>query len=333
MTEPRKVLIRLDDRARLISAALAATLYPLQSQQRQKHGVTLHARGTRKWVSVYGTHPAVLTLQGLLDAGIGLEPIYTHILDSDWPTFNSERRADWVPPEWGEQLRQFHESANLAAWWTDEDEQWQLPIRHLTRVLAPMDLYRALEVYFGPLREQLVVLPNISFPTDQILAVRSGDDLFAVLPPRRAWGDSAPWPYESDKTYVYQEALRAYLRLLLDAMLDAQPEEVAAASERPLPVGERFARLHPIWREQFTELFIAGAMVLFLEDTLDPREARAYAQQVTKVEGLTLLPNVVRLMKRYEGDRALGKYATFMDYFTIFIRQLRVTLTLSPAGR
>lgn len=321
-------MIRIDNRTRLMSAVLSATTYPEKSQERQKHGVTLHARGTRKWVTENMHHPAVRALQILLDANISLEPIYGYALRLSWPGLETEDAPRWVPPKWNEQLLHFYELTKLSQWWDDEDEIWQNANRHLTEIFGKVDFYHFLEQFFGAIPEQLVLIPNASYPSDQNVGVHVSGELVAILPPRKAWGDSAPWPYDNDPVYVYQEALKVYIRLMLTAEFRNQPELVTSLSERALPVGEKFAALHPKWTDQIITLFTEGAVACFLEEAINPRESKAYIHMAQKVEGLTLLPGVIALLKRYQDEQKASKYPNFVAYLPTFIKQLRVARTL-----
>ncbi len=71
------VYVKLDDRIRLIACALAASRYPDDAQQRHRHGTHAHARATRKYLANFSNHPAVRSLQALLDRGAPLEAIFT----------------------------------------------------------------------------------------------------------------------------------------------------------------------------------------------------------------------------------------------------------------
>jgi hypothetical protein len=330
MAEPRPILIRVDDRMRLISAALSATRYPELAQQRQKHGVTLHARGTRKWLAEYADHPAVKALQMLLNRGITLEHVFGYGMRLTWPHLhNAADTPAWVPPGWNAALMHFFQASKLAEWWAEEDEAWQQCVRHLTEIFDRVNIEQFLRPFFGAFPESLVVLPNISYPTDQNVAITANRELIAIIPPRRAWGDSAPWPYDNDPVYVYQEALRAYIKLLLYADFVRHRDMIAGISERALPVGEKFAAHHPTWTEQMVSLLTAGLVALFLEEALDAREARAFVHMAQKVEGLSILSQVVTLLKRYQEEQRNGKYTALIEYLPIFVKQLRVARTLA----
>src|SRR5579864_7927409 len=101
----RNLVIRIDNRTRLMSAVLAATTYPDKSQERQKHGTPLHARGTRKLVLDYSHHPAVQDLQFLLDKHISFGAIFGYAVRLSWPELTGDEVPRWVPPHWNEHLR------------------------------------------------------------------------------------------------------------------------------------------------------------------------------------------------------------------------------------
>jgi hypothetical protein len=181
-----------------------------------------------------------------------------------------------------------------------------------------------LQPYLGDIREQFVFIPNISYPTDHELGFRLGGDLVCIVPPRLAWGDSPPWPYDEDPAHVYRAALEQYGRLLMSAYLRAHADQIAKAASKPLPVTSDFAALHPDWADQFTALFVSGAVAIFLEDYLSPAEASAYVLMARKVHGLTILPGVISVLRRYRGELESGRYHSLLDLLPNFARQLKV---------
>ncbi len=327
--DKRNVLIRVDNRTRLMSAVLAATNYPDKSQERQKHGIPLHARGTRKLIADYAHHPAVNALQVLLDQNVPLSSIFSYALRLSWPNLETDEPPRWVPPRWNEHLKHFYELTHLEQWWADEDENWQTPVRHLTDIFSKVDFYSFLQPFFGFVPETFVFIPNISFPEDQNIRLRVGAELIALVPPRKAWGDSAPWPYDNDPVYMYQETLKAYEELLLGAHLRQYASTISTLSEKPLPVGEKFVALHPTWTDQLIGLFTSASTAMFLEEVIDAREAKAFVQMQQKVDGITILSGVISILKRYVEEQKTGKYANFAEYLPNFAKHLRVVKTIS----
>ena len=325
----RNILVRIDNRTRLLSAVLATTTYPEKSQERQKHGTPLHARGTRKLLAEFNHHPAVVGLQVLLDKGIPLDSIFGYACRLSWPELSGDEPPRWVPPHWNEQLKHFYEITKLGQWWQDEDENWQATIGHLDDIFDKIDFYQFLEPFFGLIPETLVFIPNISYPTDTNLRFRVGGELIALLPPRKAWGDSAPWPYDNDPVYMYQEVLKAYEELLLQAALHQNAAMVSILSEKPISISDKFTARHPSWPEQLSSLFTAASIAIFLEQSTHPLEAKAFVQMQQKVEDIPILPEVIRLLKRYLEDQKNGKYATFAEFLPVFGKNLRIMKTFA----
>lgn len=328
--EKRQLVVRIDDRVRLISAVLAATNYPDQSQDRKKHGTHAHARGTRKNVAEYNHHPAVHAMQVLLDAGVPLSAMYNYVLRLTWPGLEADSELPrWVPPRWHEHLKHFYEQTGLEKWWADEAPNWQTPLRHLREAFTPVDIYTFLEPFVGYVAETLVFMPNISFPTDQTVSFRTGGELVAIMPPPMAWGDSPPWPYKDEPALAYRVALAEFGGLLMSAYMRQYEEALRALSEKPLPIDEKFAASHRTWQEQFMGLFKATITALFLEDSVSSLEAKSFTQYMQKVEGLTILPNVVTVIRRYLEEYRAGRYKTFGEYLPNFPKHLRVARTIA----
>jgi hypothetical protein len=327
--DKRQVVIRIDDRVRLLSAVLAATNYPEKSQERRKHGTHPHARGTRKAVAEHNHHPAVHAMQVLLDQNIPLAPMYNYVERLTWPELNTDEVPRWVPPRWNEHLKHFYEVTQLARWWTEEDAQWQTAARHLREAFAKVDLYAFLEPFVGPIVETLVFMPNISYPTDQSIGMRIGGELVAIMPPPIAWGDSPPWPYKDDEALAYRTALSEYVNVLMGAYMREHEEVISELAEKPLPVDEKFIATHPTWQDQFLGLFKAAVIYLFLEDSVSSLEAKSFMQYMQKVESVTILAGIASILRRYMDEYKAGHYSSFAEYLPNFPKHLRVAKTIS----
>jgi hypothetical protein len=327
--DKRQVIIRIDDRVRLMSAVLAATNYPDKSQERKKHGTHLHARGTRKLVAEHNHHPAVHAMQYLLDQDIPLASMYSYVLRLTWPGLAADEMPRWVPPRWNEHLKHFYELTKLSKWWTDEAAQWEPPMRHLREIFGKVDLYSFLEPFFGPVVETLVFMPNISYPSDQNIGLRIGGELIAIIPPPIAWGDSPPWPYKDDEALAYRAALTEYISILMSAFMSQNAELIKSLAERPLPMEDKFVAKHPTWQDQFTALFKAAVIALFLEDSVSTLEAKSFMQYMQKVEHLTAMPGIITIFRRYLDEYKAGRYPSFADYLPSFQKHLRVVKTIA----
>lgn len=319
------VTVKIDDRARLLSAALSVTRFPEQAQKRRPHGTHLHARATTKQLLALKDHAAVQDLQNLLEQGAPLEALFTLVMTSRYPDITIERPPRWMPPNWDDKLRDFAVRGGLTQWWQDEDAAWLKAREDAQRMFASITFKPFLSHFVGDIPENLVFIPNISYPTDQELGLRLGRDLIAIVPPRLAWGDSPPWPYDEDPTHVYRAALAQFAKMLMIGYLRAHADVVADAAKNPIQMGDQLRVKYPTWQDQFAALFVAAAVAIFLEDHVSKAEANAYVLIERKTNHLTVLPAVVTVLRRYMNERESGKFESLLDFLPVFPKQLRVT--------
>jgi hypothetical protein len=104
---------------------------------------------------------------------------------------------------------------------------------------------------------------------------------------------------------------------------------VRTISDKPLPIDEKYLETHPQWADQFMGVFRGALIAMFLEDSVSNLEAKSFLQMVQKNEGLTALPSVISLFRRYVEDYRLAKYKSFAEYLPNFAKHLRVAKTLS----
>jgi hypothetical protein len=325
----KNVQVRTDDRVRLMSAVLAATNLPEKSQDTKKHRPHAHARNTTKRVLEFASHPAATGAQALLDKNAPLEALFTYALRLSWPELEDVLNPNWVPPQWNVHLQGFYEATQLQTWWQEEEAEWLKARQDSEKLLAKVDFYKFLTPFVGEVVEQLVFMPNISYPAHRFVGVRIGSELICIAPPRLAWGDNNPWPFDEDPGHLYVQALTVYARLLMLSYLRQHSAEVAPIAQKQLPVSQQFKDKHPTWGDQFTALFSAGAVALFLEDWVSKQEAQAYILMQNKAEGLNILPGVVSVLRRYLNEHADGNYQSFIKYLPNFPGHLRVAKTIS----
>jgi hypothetical protein len=324
--QPVKIVI--DNRARLISAVLTLTNWPDKEQERKRHRAHVHARKTGEHIVAQRKHEAVHTLQTLLDRGTPLEAIYTYALSLSWPELELKASIPWAPVNWAEQLRDFYAKSQLADWWGEEGELWQRAQEQTEKIITGVDFRSYFKPFIGDVSEKLLLMPNISYPSDMEVGVRLGDTLFCLVPPRIAWGDNEPWPFNEDAAHIIRGALSQYARLLMVTYLRQHAAEIAPTTTKSLPISDAFKEKHPTWGDQFTALFVAGSVALFLEEAIGQKEAKAYLLMENKVNGLKILPSVVNVLKRYLTEHAEGRYANLAEYLPNFGKTLRVVKRL-----
>ena len=320
---PQTVQVTIDDRVRLMSAVLSATSWPAVEQSHHRHRPHVHARGTARRAAPLAAHPAVRALQALLDAGISLEQVFTYALHLTWPGLRLEGEFAWAPPGWNDHLGDFAVEAGLAVWWNEEDALWQRAVEQMSRAVEARDLARFFEPFVGPVERALAALPNISFPSQFEIGVRMPGTLVCIMPPRVAWGDNEPWPFDDDPAAICRALVMVYGRLLVEDYLRACAADLPPAARAPLPLDPAFAVQHPAWDEQFTRLFVMGAAAVYLEQAISRQEAEAYILVESRVNGATMLPAVVSVLRQYLAGHGEGRYAQLSDFLPVFAEHLR----------
>lgn len=324
MSEQQDVTVRIDDRIRLVSAALALTDWPDKAQERQPHGTHAHSRATRKFLEPLRGHEAVQGLQALLNQGAPLEAMFALAMQMRWPGLEIETLPAWAPPRWNDHLRDFYGRSGLEQWWVDEDHAWRSSVQEAQRMFRSVRFKPFLFPFVGQVAETLVFVPNISFPTNREVGIRVGNELLCIAPPRLAWGDSPPWPFDEDAAHIYRAALTQFGRLLMLAFLRLHADALAPVAATPMPVNDQFRAQFPSWQEQFTNLFVSAAVAIFLEEHVSKAEAKAYVLMERKTKEMHILPGMISVLRRYLNERSNGRYHDLMDFMPVFPKALRV---------
>jgi len=322
----QRVMVRVDDRVRLMSALLAMTDWPEREQQRQPHGVHTHARATRRHLAQFADHSAVQTTQRLLDEGRTLEDLFTFSQVLTWPSLRA-RGADvpgWVPSGWTAEIRNFYIASKLVTLWKDERAVWDETVGQLETIFEQGDIQTFLTPYVGQTESTLVFLPNLSYPTLGVVCFPSGDEVLCICAPQVAVGTNPPWPFGEDPAWVHRVAFEALAGVLVRDYLEFHQEAARSLGEGPLPLPETFQRAHPDWRDQFVKIFVGAATAIFLEETVGKQEADAYIVVEHKAQGFDILPSAVSVLRRYLSERDEGRFHELADYLPVFRNHLRV---------
>ncbi len=328
-TPTSDVLVRIDDRLRLMSAVLSLTRYAEEERARRGQGTHPHSRHTRKALLDHADHPAVRALQTLLDRGAPLEAIFTLALTLRLDDTPIDKPPSWMPPNWDADLRDFYRLPDLRKLWLMEGESWLSAEDQAVRALASRQFKPFLSAFVGDFPETLVLAPNISYPTEREMALRANGEIVCFVPPRTAWGESPPWPFDEDPAHVYRAVIATAGQMLMLAFLRTHAASISLEGQKPLPLTDEFMGKNPTWAEQFTYLFVTSAVAIFLEDHVSRKEAEAYVLMERRVTGLEVLPAAITVYRRYLREVSEGKYPHILDFIPLFSRQLRVAHRVS----
>jgi len=272
----------------------------------------------------YKGHLAVQGLQTMLDNNVPLEAIFTLTAHLPFPSLYAAKLPKWVPAQWNTHLADFYNTAEVGPWLVEQKTAWDEAVEQSQRVFKDANFRAFLADFMGDISETFTFMPNISYPTTTEIGLRVGkNQLIVICPPRLAWGDSPPWPFDEDKHYLHRVTLGQYLRLILVPYLRTHAAVAGEAAKNDLPVGDKFRAQYPTWGAQFVNIFMMAAIAIYLE-RIDEREARAYIQNKVKIDGVKILPGAVSVLQRYLQERESGKFNELVDFLPVFPKQLKV---------
>ena len=329
MSSSTPVKIMLDNRLRLISTALAATDFPQKAQDRKRHHAHAHARAAIKHLQDrdMSKHPAIIALQDMLNQGVPIEALFALAMYLKWPDLSAPALPAWVPNGWNEQLRDFYDKSEAGLFWEAADKSWQNANAESERVFTEKVHFKdLLEKFVGKIDEEFVFVPNLLWPADREVGIRVENQLISIVPPPLAWGESPPWPYDEETRlaeHTYPMALAQYARLLMLNYLRTHADKLSDATEKDLPINDELKVQYPTWEDQFLALFQSGIVAIYLEDYINPVEAKGFMLMEKRVRKMTELPGTVSVLRRFLQQKG-GKFETLADFLTVFPSQLRV---------
>ena len=276
------VTVVVDDRARLVTAVLAAGHWPQKEQERLTHAVHPHAKQTRQQVEALAEHPAVVTVNEALAQGVDVADFFTAALRSRWGSFKplEPLPETFAARAWTKTLPHFGERSAMYIFWQAQATPWQKAQQDLEHIFYRNELAH----YLGRLRQRPLahavrLMPNIVYPALQPVPVETETAVYLLLPPPKAVGESPPWPYDEDPGWVLAHTCHALMDYFLGDMLANFDEERR-------------------------RLFKYAAAALFLEETIDEAEAMAYIVRTKKQRDLPHLPNAVEALRQWlEGEQ------------------------------
>jgi hypothetical protein len=308
------LIVTTDSRARDLSALLAATDWPEREQKPLPRGVHPQAGALKRHVSAFRDHPAAAYVQGALDAADDLIPLFSRALSDE--------------PKLAGRLNAFTSAAALEAYWAGHEAGWAQSVNEVQKHVGALDIAGFLAELFDPLPAELVILPNLVYPTTHSFGVSAGDRAYAIVPPRKAVGESPPWPFGDDRDYVARLAVHDFVQAGLNDLLGRRPHLLPPEQHSgALPV--EFRAEHPAWQQQVVELFCHAAQAIFL-NRVDDGAGDAFTLYERRTRKLALLPGVVDEMSNYIAGRGMSAHdASLEAYLPRFAAQ--VDALLGPA--
>lgn len=314
MSQP-PISVVVDDRIRLMAAILTITDWSEREQAEKPHGTHAHAKATQQALASLSGHPAVITMQDSLNQGYSLNTIFSYVTCLSWPGLAVEGDIpDWSTASWASQLGDFWAVSPLNDLWERDRRDWDDAAAQATRALLRGDPSAFLARLFGTFHLDLSFQPNLVLPSSRTICFKWDKQLVCICPPRIAWGNNPPWPYDDDPTATYSEALNAYVRILLKFYFTEFADEASIFQSEQLPVSEQFRQKYPGWFDQIATLLGSGATAIFLEEVFGEREAASYIVMQSRAHGLKILPDIVAGLKAYFSGIEAGQYRQLVEY-------------------
>ncbi len=297
-------------RLRALSAVLAATDWPEREQRPVPRGVHSQAAALKKHVVEFKSHPAAAYVQAALNADPDLRPLFARAVNDE--------------VELSAYLTNFAADAGLEAYWVAADSAWAEAISEVQAHVNGIDFTTILAEAFGTAPAELIILPNLAYPTTHSLGFGTTTSLakaYSLMPPRKAVGESPPWPFRDDRDYILRLAVHDFTECLLADALARNPGLLPENSvSEQLPTD--FRAEHPSWPRQVTELFAYGMMTIFL-NRLDDGAGDSFALFERRTRKLTVLPAAITAVSNYLDGRAKGQIASINDYLASFVEALK----------
>lgn len=284
-----RVIVRMDERVRVLGAALAATDWPDRERQLGLARAHIVAEHARHWLQPYREHPCIIRLQALIASDVPLSGLYAYTL-SLARDFHHQRQSTGlllqpIPGLEGDDLADclasFKADAHLDKFWDVTHAYWERAQSGAARVLADARVSDFLALCFDE-RRAPVFVPNLLYPGRQPLGIAAQGEAVCICPPPQAVGESKPWDYDDDPEWTQTVAFR----------------ECSRATLRGLPWSQ-FVDAATI------DLLATAATVIFLRESDDLLGARAFMIMEIKRHGLTGLPNAVEALDAYVKARQL----------------------------
>jgi hypothetical protein len=265
----------IDERARLVTAVLAASHWPDLEQAQVTHAVHPHSKQVKQWVRPYQNHRAVQRVNDSLAVNVGLESFFTAVLRCGW----ADKMDITAPPEgaqdWIKSLADFAVQSQLLGFWAEHTQPWVEAHAGLANIFAQSQIMTFLGKLIGqPVPKNVAVMPTITYPMLNPVLAETDNTVFFILPPAKAWGESPPWPHGEDPGWVIAQTCWHLTCHFLAETLAKLDETDGAA-------------------------LVHAAVTLCLEADFDEAEAMAYLVRSKKEQNLPRLPLVVENLRDY----------------------------------
>lgn len=305
--------VGIDDRIRTTSALLAATDWPELEQQPLPRGVHTQATALRRHVrarpypSLAAVQQAAQYAQGFVDRFPEPVALFEQALIND--------------PALTPLLGPFAQATSLDEYWKAHERVWQEAIEQVEHHIRGVDFSAMFETAIGIAPLNFYIYPNLAFPTNLSLGAFAADTVYCIMPPRKAVGESPPWPFADDRDHILKLAIREFCRATMRKFYKSHPGLLPRTANLSNRLPPHFRAAHPAWPDQVCELYGFGVTVIYLN-----RIERGMGDALTLYEkrsrGLDVLPDVVNVVNEFLERREGGSSVTLANYLPTFAQRM-----------
>lgn len=301
--------VQIDSRIRNTSAVLAATSWVETEQKPLPRGVHHEAASLRKHVEALNQADAVIHIQNDLNSGIEVSAFFARALADD--------------ESFSKRLSDFSAKANLDSYWKEHDAEWRESVEAVERHIQNVDFASFLREVFGDAPSELIIHPNLAYPTTHSFGIRVGDRAYSIIVPRKAVGESPPWPFADDREHVIRLVIHDFCQALLDSVIAQNPQvgTATAPKAKNLILPDELRTTHPSWAMQLAELFNYGATVIFLNRII-PGSGDAFALYERRTKHILIMSSIIEAVTHYLERKAKGETTSLAEYLPQFINLL-----------
>ena len=325
--------VHVDERVRLLAAALLLTDFPGKEQRDHPHKPHPLVEHTRPRLDQLRHHQAVQTIAAV-STGWPFLLIVPHVLRFSWPDFRSLPGVvePWVeiPALDGEEFRSsfraFNEAVEQTGVWQDAAPAWDGLAQELKGVLAERDLAGFLMLFWGGTGRPFVAVPNPLTPRSKWIGLSAPDAHYAILPPPLILADaSEPVAYRSRALQTRSVACHEFSHSpefharKSASGLEPAYEEVMART----PANERFRESYPGATWQFSETLLRALQVAYLRRHEGTEAETRFLKSFSEAEGLESLAVWADKLESYLEGRKTGVYGGWDDYLPTYVEELR----------
>lgn len=329
------IRIEFDDRIRLIASVLLLTKFVDENSSWKPHPLK---EETIKYLSRFSDHPCARASRELAESH-WMSAFYCHgvLLEQAARGFALRKEAKPVGYDVSEGLKDFEDkgySSLLASFYGETDiESFWKQMSHLwaeaetdcRRLLHDSGLSEFLQLFFGRVDYDLLLVPNPVDPPSFGFGPNDGTTSYCILgPPNIHKESSDPVRYAGDPAhfrYVVFHEFAHWMYGRVQAQYPTIVEETAHLRDGMTFKGY-FATHYDTWELYLQEIIIRATTALYTGEVDGKASAQAVLERERTEYGIDVIERVYSLLREYLEARKRGEFSDLGEYMPILCKEL-----------